>query len=72
LGIIKSHKYVTVKNEEEDDKIRIDEKDSNKKDMAIVRVDELTMENGIYYDDEGNHYCPSCLSKNSIVKSEGC
>ena len=72
LGIIKSHKHITVTNDETDDKVQIDEVSNGKTDTTIIKIDELTMNNGIYYDNDGNHYCPSCLSKNSIVKGEGC
>lgn len=32
----------------------------------------LRWQSGYYVDDEGNVYCPVCLSKNSLIKQEGC
>ncbi|SHH57024.1 adenosylcobalamin-dependent ribonucleoside-diphosphate reductase [Thermosipho atlanticus] len=38
----------------------------------FVMVNELEWSEGYYIDADGNTYCPSCLSKNSIIKQEGC
>jgi len=39
---------------------------------TFVKANNLSWNSGVYVDDEGNTYCPSCLSKNSILKQEGC
>lgn len=38
----------------------------------FVKANQLEWVNGMYVDQDGNTYCPSCLSKNSIKKQEGC
>lgn len=38
----------------------------------FVKANNLKWDAGMYVDDEGNIYCPVCLSKNSIIKQEGC
>ncbi len=38
----------------------------------FVTANGLQWSEGYYVDSDGNTYCPSCLSKNSIVKQEGC
>lgn len=73
LGIINSNKIVSVISEDDRDIIKINEENiEQQQNPVLVKIDDLEMVNGIYYDKEGNHYCPSCLSKNSIIKGEGC
>ena len=38
----------------------------------FVMANGLEWSEGFYIDADGNTYCPSCLSKNSIIKQEGC
>lgn len=38
----------------------------------FVMANDLEWSEGYYVDENGNVYCPSCLSKNSIIKQEGC
>jgi len=38
----------------------------------FVTANGLQWSEGFYVDSDGNTYCPSCLSKNSILKQEGC
>ncbi|MGC8820961.1 MAG: adenosylcobalamin-dependent ribonucleoside-diphosphate reductase [Fervidobacterium sp.] len=38
----------------------------------FVTANGLQWSEGYYIDADGNTYCPSCLSKNSIIKQEGC
>ena len=38
----------------------------------FVKNNSLKFEKGYYTDSEGNIYCPSCLSKNSLAMTEGC
>ncbi|ODN31414.1 adenosylcobalamin-dependent ribonucleoside-diphosphate reductase [Fervidobacterium thailandense] len=38
----------------------------------FVTANGLQWSEGYYVDSDGNTYCPSCLSKNSIIKQEGC
>ncbi|MEM0369781.1 MAG: adenosylcobalamin-dependent ribonucleoside-diphosphate reductase [Pyrobaculum sp.] len=38
----------------------------------FVKANRLEWQDGMYVDQDGNTYCPSCLSKNSIKKQEGC
>jgi len=38
----------------------------------FVTANGLQWAEGYYVDADGNTYCPSCLSKNSIIKQEGC
>lgn len=38
----------------------------------FVTANDLHWSEGYYVDADGNLYCPSCLSKNSILKQEGC
>jgi len=38
----------------------------------FVTANGLQWSEGYYIDSDGNTYCPSCLSKNSIIKQEGC
>ncbi|WP_448374508.1 adenosylcobalamin-dependent ribonucleoside-diphosphate reductase [Fervidobacterium sp.] len=38
----------------------------------FVTANGLQWSEGYYTDSDGNTYCPSCLSKNSIIKQEGC
>lgn len=38
----------------------------------FVTANDLQWSEGYYIDADGNIYCPSCLSKNSILKQEGC
>jgi ribonucleoside-diphosphate reductase alpha chain len=38
----------------------------------FVMANGLEWSEGFYVDADGNTYCPSCLSKNSIIKQEGC
>lgn len=38
----------------------------------FVTANGLQWSEGYYTDADGNTYCPSCLSKNSIIKQEGC
>ncbi|MCD6267752.1 MAG: ribonucleoside-diphosphate reductase, adenosylcobalamin-dependent, partial [Thermotogaceae bacterium] len=38
----------------------------------FILANNLKWYEGYYIDDEGNVYCPICLSKNSLVKQEGC
>jgi len=38
----------------------------------FVTANGLQWAEGYYIDADGNTYCPSCLSKNSIIKQEGC
>ncbi|QAV32601.1 ribonucleoside-diphosphate reductase class II [Fervidobacterium changbaicum] len=38
----------------------------------FVTANGLEWAEGYYVDADGNTYCPSCLSKNSIIKQEGC
>ncbi|MGQ9856460.1 MAG: adenosylcobalamin-dependent ribonucleoside-diphosphate reductase [Fervidobacterium sp.] len=38
----------------------------------FVTANGLQWSEGYYVDADGNTYCPSCLSKNSIIKQEGC
>lgn len=38
----------------------------------FVTANGLQWSEGYYVDSEGNTYCPSCLSKNSVIKQEGC
>lgn len=73
LGIINSNKIVSVISEDDSDIIKINEENKEHQgNPVLVKIDDLEIVNGIYYDKEGNHYCPSCLSKNSIIKGEGC
>lgn len=57
---------------EDDSNVVQIEQEHEHKDLQILNLDNLQLINGIYYDDKGNHYCPQCLSKNTIVKGEGC
>ncbi|WP_197073341.1 adenosylcobalamin-dependent ribonucleoside-diphosphate reductase [Marinitoga sp. 1155] len=38
----------------------------------FVHVNKLEYTKGYYIDNEGNTYCPTCLSKNSLLMAEGC
>ncbi|AEH50274.1 adenosylcobalamin-dependent ribonucleoside-diphosphate reductase [Pseudothermotoga thermarum] len=38
----------------------------------FVLANKLEWQEGYYVDLDGNTYCPSCLSKNSLIRSEGC
>jgi len=38
----------------------------------FILANNLKWYDSYYVDDEGNVYCPICLSKNSLVKQEGC
>ncbi len=38
----------------------------------FVLANDLKWYNDYYIDDDGNTYCPMCLSKNSLVNQEGC
>jgi ribonucleoside-diphosphate reductase alpha chain len=38
----------------------------------FVQANKLEWQEGYYVDSNGNVYCPSCLSKNSLFKQEGC
>ncbi|MDO7977819.1 adenosylcobalamin-dependent ribonucleoside-diphosphate reductase [Oceanotoga teriensis] len=38
----------------------------------FVHVNGLKYEKGVYIDSEKNTYCPSCLSKNSLMMESGC
>ncbi|POZ89803.1 adenosylcobalamin-dependent ribonucleoside-diphosphate reductase [Petrotoga sp. SL27] len=38
----------------------------------FVYANDLKYEKGYYIDSEGNVYCPSCLSKNTLVNESGC
>ncbi len=38
----------------------------------FVLANKLEWREGYYVDLDGNTYCPSCLSKNSLIKQEGC
>ncbi len=38
----------------------------------FVKANKLEWQEGYYVDSNGNVYCPSCLSKNSLFKQEGC
>ncbi len=38
----------------------------------FVVANKLEWQEGYYVDLDGNTYCPSCLSKNSLIKQEGC
>ena len=38
----------------------------------FVQANKLEWQEGYYVDSSGNVYCPSCLSKNSLFKQEGC
>ncbi|QTA38342.1 adenosylcobalamin-dependent ribonucleoside-diphosphate reductase [Thermosipho ferrireducens] len=38
----------------------------------FVMANNLEWNEGYYIDADGNVYCPSCLSKNTIIKQEGC
>ncbi|WP_240739399.1 hypothetical protein [Marinitoga lauensis] len=38
----------------------------------FVHANKLEYTKGYYIDNEGNTYCPTCLSKNSLLMIEGC
>ncbi|PNR89853.1 ribonucleotide reductase [Petrotoga sp. 9T1HF07.CasAA.8.2] len=38
----------------------------------FVYANDLKYEKGYYIDSEGNAYCPSCLSKNTLINESGC
>jgi ribonucleoside-diphosphate reductase alpha chain len=38
----------------------------------FVYANDLKYDKGYYIDSEGNAYCPSCLSKNTLVNESGC
>ncbi|GAB6189252.1 adenosylcobalamin-dependent ribonucleoside-diphosphate reductase [Marinitoga arctica] len=38
----------------------------------FVHANKLEYVKGYYIDNEGNTYCPTCLSKNSLLMTEGC
>ncbi|BBE31129.1 ribonucleoside-diphosphate reductase, adenosylcobalamin-dependent [Tepiditoga spiralis] len=38
----------------------------------FVHANDLKYEKGLYVDNDGNTYCPSCLTKNSLIMVEGC
>ena len=38
----------------------------------FVYANDLKYESGYYIDSEGNAYCPSCLSKNTLINESGC
>ncbi|AEX85918.1 ribonucleoside-diphosphate reductase, adenosylcobalamin-dependent [Marinitoga piezophila KA3] len=38
----------------------------------FVHANKLEYTKGYYIDNEGNTYCPTCLSKNSLLMTEGC
>ncbi|WGS65702.1 adenosylcobalamin-dependent ribonucleoside-diphosphate reductase [Marinitoga aeolica] len=38
----------------------------------FVHANKLEYTKGYYVDTEGNTYCPTCLSKNSLIMAEGC
>ncbi|PNR95774.1 adenosylcobalamin-dependent ribonucleoside-diphosphate reductase [Petrotoga sp. 9PWA.NaAc.5.4] len=38
----------------------------------FVYANDLKYEEGYYIDSEGNRYCPSCLSKNTLINESGC
>ncbi len=55
------------------DSITIDGTAKTKEEVErFVTANGLEWEMGYYVDSEGNTYCPVCLSKNSILKQEGC
>ena len=55
------------------DVIRIDGTAKTREEIEkFVRANDLKWYNGYYVDQEGNTYCPICLSKNSLVVQEGC
>jgi len=55
------------------DAIRIDGTAKTREEIEkFVRANDLKWYNGYYVDQEGNTYCPICLSKNSLVVQEGC
>ena len=47
------------------------EEEPMEKEKFIV-ANNLKWQSGYYVDNEGNVYCPVCLSKNSLIKQEGC
>ena len=59
--------------EEEEEIIHIDGSRKSPEEVEkFVVANGLKWYNDYYIDDEGNTYCPVCLSKNSLVSQEGC
>ncbi len=59
--------------EAEDEVIHIDGSRKSPEEIEkFVVANDLKWYNDYYIDDEGNTYCPVCLSKNSLVNQEGC
>lgn len=59
--------------EAEDEVIHIDGSRKSPEEIEkFVVANDLKWYNDYYVDDEGNTYCPVCLSKNSLVNQEGC
>ncbi|WP_036222210.1 adenosylcobalamin-dependent ribonucleoside-diphosphate reductase [Mesoaciditoga lauensis] len=59
--------------QEEEEVIHIDGSRKTPEEVEkFVVANGLKWYNDYYIDDEGNTYCPVCLSKNSLVSQEGC